>query len=215
MTNTPKTAPAAPVVIRSHGALLYLVDCGGGKLLFDAGWPRSLPDLKAGMEGEGLRLSAIRFVATSHAHPDHAGLMQKLKRYCGVRLLIHEKQRSSLAELNRFFERKPDPDFEPVRIDATDIVVGSPNGEALAALGIAGELLETPGHSDDSVSLILDGGAVFTGDLTRPDMATAEDRAAVRASWQTILDRRAAWVFPGHGAPYPASVIREMLLEAE
>ncbi len=215
MTNTPKTAPAAPLVIRSHGALLYLVNCGGGKLLFDAGWPRSLPDLKAGMEADGLRLSAIRFVATSHAHPDHAGLMQKLKRYCGARLLVHEKQRNSLAELNRFFDRKPDPDYEPIRIEGTDIVVGSPNREALAALGVAGELLETPGHSDDSVSLVLDGGAVFTGDLTRPDMATEEQQLAVGASWQALLDRGAFWVFPGHGAPYPASVIRGMLREAE
>jgi glyoxylase-like metal-dependent hydrolase (beta-lactamase superfamily II) len=215
MTNTPKTAPAAPVVIRSHGALLYLIDCRDGKLLFDAGWPRSLPDLKAGMEAAGLRLSAIRFVVMSHAHMDHAGLMQKLKRYCGARLLVHEKQRSSLAELNRFFERKPDPEYEPVRIDETDVVVGTPNRGILESLGISGELLETPGHSDDSVSLLLDGGEAFTGDLTRPDMATEEQRGAVRASWQVLLDHRAAWVFPGHGAPYPASVIREMLRQAE
>jgi endoribonuclease LACTB2 len=215
MTDIPKAVFKAPVVVRSHGALLYLVDCLGGKLLFDAGWPRSLPDLKAGMEAAGLRLSAIRFVAASHAHMDHAGLMQKLKRHCGARLLVHEKQRSSLAELNRFFERRPDPDYEPVRIDGTDVVVGSPNRAVLGSLGIAGELLETPGHSDDSVSLVLDGGEVFTGDLTRPDMATEEQRTAVRASWQALLDRGAAWILPGHGAPYPASAIREMLREEE
>ncbi len=200
-----------PIIVKSHGALMYLVDCGGGKLLFDAGWPRSLPDLKAGMEAEGLRLSAIRFVAASHAHMDHAGLMQKLKRHCGVRLLVHEKQRRSLAELNRFFERRPDPDYEPIEIDGNDIVLGSPNRAVLETLGVAGEILETPGHSDDSVSLVLDGGAVFTGDLTRPDMAIEAYLAAVTASWRALLDRGATWIFPGHGAPYPASVIEEML----
>ncbi len=200
-----------PVIVKSHGALLYLVDCRDGKLLFDAGWPRSLPDLKAGMEAEGLRLSAIRLAVASHAHPDHAGLMQKLKRYCGVRLLIHDKQQASLMELNRFFERKPDRDYEPLRVDDSDIIVGSPNRDVLASLGVAGEILETPGHSDDSVSLVLDGGAVFTGDLTRPDMAIEENRAAVMASWRALLDHGALWVFPGHGAPYPASVIEEML----
>ncbi len=214
MTSTPKTAYAAPIGVRSHGALLYLVDCLDGKLLFDAGWPRSLPDLKAGMEAAGLRLSAIKFVAASHAHMDHAGLLQKLKRHIGARLLIHENQRRSLAELNRFFERKPDRDYEPVRIDESDVVVGSPNRDILGSLGIAGELVETPGHSDDSISLLLDGGEVFTGDLTRPDMATEEQRAAVRASWQSLLDRGAAWVFPGHGAPYPASIIKELLAGA-
>ncbi len=200
-----------PVIVKSHGALMYLVDCRDGKLLFDAGWPRSLPDLKAGMEAEGLRLSAIRFVAASHAHMDHAGLMQKLKRHCGVRLLVHEKQRGSLEELNSFFERRPDPDYEPIRIDGNDIVLGSPNRDVLELVGIAGEILETPGHSDDSVSLVLDGGAVFTGDLTRPDMAIEAFRAAVTASWRALLDHGAAWIFPGHGAPYPASIIEEML----
>src|SRR5512147_2070842 len=110
----PDSTIPLPIIARSHGALLYLVDCLDGKLLFDAGWPRSLPDLKSGMEAAGLRLSAIRFVIASHAHPDHAGLVQKLKRYCGVRVLVHEKQRGSLMNLNRFFERKPDRDYEPI-----------------------------------------------------------------------------------------------------
>jgi endoribonuclease LACTB2 len=210
-TEGPAPTTPLPIMVRSHGALLYLVDCRDGKLLFDAGWPRSLSDLKAGMEAEGLRLSALRFVMTSHAHPDHAGLMQKLKRYCGVRLLIHERQRLGLAELNRFFMRKPDPDYEPIRIDATDLVVGTPNRSVLESLGIAGEILETPGHSDDSVSLLLDGGAVFTGDLPRPDMAVDENRAAVTASWRSLLDHGASWIFPGHGSPCPASVVEEIL----
>jgi endoribonuclease LACTB2 len=35
----------------------------------------------------------------------------------------------------------------------------------LEQVGIAGEVVHTPGHSDDSLSLLLDNGAVFTGDL--------------------------------------------------
>ena len=167
---------AGPITIRSHGVNLYVVDGRDGKLLFDAGWPRSLPDLKAGLEAAGLRLSAIRFVMTSHAHPDHGGLMQKLKRHCGVRRIVHEVQRVSLAELNRFFERKPDRNYEPIEIDDKDLVVGRADLQALRAIGIEGEILETPGHSDDSVSLLLDGGDAFTGDLTRPDLATTRAR---------------------------------------
>lgn len=38
----------------------------------------------------------------------------------------------------------------------------------LAGIGISGEIVHTPCHSDDSVSLLLDDGSVFTGDLTLP-----------------------------------------------
>lgn len=200
-----------PITVRSHGVNLYLVECRDGRLLVDAGWPRSLPDLKRGMEENGLRLSAIRYAMTTHAHPDHAGLMQKLKRYCGVRLLVHERQIGSLAELNRFFERKPDRDYEAVRIEETDLVVGSPNRDTLRSIGVTGEIVETPGHSDDSVSLVLEGGEAFVGDLTRLDMATRDNTEALTASWKEILRRNVARIYPAHGGPIAVSVIEEML----
>jgi ribonuclease/clavin/mitogillin len=202
---------AGPIAIRSHGVNLYLVDGRDGMLLFDAGWPRSLADLKAGLEAAGLRLSAVRYVMTSHAHPDHAGLMQKLKRYCGVRRIVHEVQRGPLAELNRFFERKPDRNYEPIEIDENDLVVGRADRQALRSIGIEGEILETPGHSDDSVSLLLDGGDAFTGDLTRPDLATDANAAALTASWKALLASGAVMFYPGHGGPIAAGVIEEML----
>ena len=69
----------------------------------------------------------------------------------------------------------------------------------LQRLGIAGEIVPTPGHSDDSVSLLLDGGAVFTGDLTHPAMIGLESPDVVRSSWQALKDRGATLVHAGHG----------------
>ncbi len=65
----------------------------------------------------------------------------------------------------------------------------------LKRLGIDGEIVATPGHSDDSVSLVLDSGEAFTGDLTHPSMA---DEAAT-ASWAKLRAMGAKAVYPGHG----------------
>ena len=69
----------------------------------------------------------------------------------------------------------------------------------LEGIGIPGEILHTPGHSDDSVSLLLDDGSVFTGDLTHPALVVEEDQEAVAASWRLLRDRGASRVYPAHG----------------
>jgi glyoxylase-like metal-dependent hydrolase (beta-lactamase superfamily II) len=62
-------------------------------------------------------------------------------------------------------------------IDTRDnLVIACADGRALlATLGISAELIHTPGHSDDRVSLVLDSGEAFTGDLTDPQLIGPED----------------------------------------
>ena len=69
----------------------------------------------------------------------------------------------------------------------------------LDQLGIPGEIVQTPGHSDDGVSLLLDDGSAFTGDLTDPALSTIEDAGVVARSWRTLRKLGATSVFPGHG----------------
>jgi endoribonuclease LACTB2 len=69
---------------------------------------------------------------------------------------------------------------------------------AREGLGIAGELIHTPGRSDDSVSLLLDTGEVFTGDLRDPRLIGPENPDVVMASWRTLRDRGAKTVYAGH-----------------
>jgi glyoxylase-like metal-dependent hydrolase (beta-lactamase superfamily II) len=66
-------------------------------------------------------------------------------------------------------------------------------------LGIEGQLVHTPGHSDDSVSLLLDSGEVFTGDLTPPHMIAEESEELVMHSWRTLKEKGAMRVHGGHG----------------
>ncbi|HET6954977.1 MAG TPA: hypothetical protein VFI56_00305 [Vicinamibacterales bacterium] len=81
---------------------------------------------------------------------------------------------------------------------AGNIVVPCQESRALLArIGIAGEILPTPGHSDHCVSLLLDDGSVFTGDLS-PE-AAAFDNPTALASWQFLRDRGARRVHPAHG----------------
>jgi endoribonuclease LACTB2 len=64
----------------------------------------------------------------------------------------------------------------------------------------------TPGHSDDSVSLLLDDGSAFTGDLTPPELTEERNADVAAASWRLLRRPGAVRVYPGHGPVRPMEV---------
>jgi endoribonuclease LACTB2 len=187
----------------------YLIDCLIGKLLVDTGWAGSLSQFTHELKRYKISLSEIRYVMITHHHPDHAGLTQEIKDASGAKLLIHEKQIPFLENLAAFYKDRGG--YVPIRVEKKDLVLRSSNREALRSIGLQGEVLETPGHSDDSVSLVLDGEMAFTGDLTPPFMAGEENAAALRESWNQILDRKPKTIYPAHANPFPAEQVRGRL----
>jgi endoribonuclease LACTB2 len=178
--------------------------------MVDAGWPGSLPALKSQLRVYGIQPAEIRFVLITHTHPDHAGLAQDIKQMAGARLILHEKQIPFLPELEASFKDKGG--YTPIVVEPSDVVLGADNRRVLERLGIRGEVIETPGHSDDSVSLALDSGLGFIGDLHLPQFASDEIAAAVtRASWQKLLAHGVKTFYPAHGEPFQASVVERAL----
>ena len=183
----------------------YLVGIQGGMLLIDTGWPDGLPAFQNNLKTHTVEAREIRFILFTHNHPDHAGGVQGIKQLSGARLLVHEKQLPYLASIPQ------KGGFQPIRVEKDDVVVPEENRALLKSLGIPGEILATPGHSEDSISLLLDSGAAFTGDLHPPDLVTEENAAATRASWENLLRHGARIIYPGHSVSFAASGIQDRL----
>lgn len=178
----------------------WVVSAGRSRLLVDLGWPGTMGTLRANLDRMDVPLAEIRCGLATHYHPDHAGLAEELKR-AGVPLLVLESQTAALAALRGL--TKPRDGFVPIADQGNVTIRFGESRASLDRIGIAGEILPTPGHSDDSVSLLLDDGSVFTGDLTAPALAGEVDGRAARASWDLLRRRGATRVYPGHGAPGP------------
>lgn len=174
----------------------YLIEAGGGKLLVDCGWPGTLPKLTAELKRKGLALAEIKYLLVTHFHPDHAGLTQELKNK-GIKFVLLEPQIDFIPPLTEFFKRKTYPYIE-IRQNDNLILKLKESRQFLAGIGLNGEILPTPGHSDDSVTLILDEGFAFTGDLQPRFMIPEEDQIS-HQSWDRIYQHRITRVFPGHG----------------
>lgn len=178
----------------------YVVSAGRSRLLVDLGWPGTFETLRANLARRDVPLSEIRYGLATHYHMDHAGLAQELK-LAGVPLLVVAGQEPAIPLLKQHM--KPVDHFVDITLH-DNVTIAAENSRAfLAGIGIAGQIVHTPGHSDDSVSLLLDSGAVFTGDLTHPAVATEETAAEVARSWAILRDLGATTIYPGHGPPRP------------
>jgi endoribonuclease LACTB2 len=174
----------------------YILETQKGKLLIDSGWPGTLPKLSAELKRKGMALNEINYLLVTHFHPDHAGLTQELRNH-GAKLILLESQVGFIAPLGELFKSKNLPYVEIVQ-EKNSILKFVESREFLAALGMAGEILSTPGHTDDSITLILDEGFAFTGDLY-PLFMLADDDKVSRESWDRIHQHKITRVFPGHG----------------
>lgn len=178
----------------------WVVSAGSSRLLVDLGWPGTMGTMRANLHRMGVPLKEIRYGLATHYHIDHAGLAQEFKQ-AGVPLLVLETQVAAIP-LMKSWTKPADQYVEIVMHDNVTIPFAESRA-VLNRLGIAGEILPTPGHSDDSVTLLLDDGSAFTGDLTHPALVGNDDAGVVTASWRLLRERSATRVYPGHGPARP------------
>src|SRR5450759_994411 len=182
----------------------WVVSAGRSRLLVDLGWAGMFSALAANLERMDIPLGEITHGVATHYHLDHAGAAQDLKNK-GMRLIVTEEQVAAIPLMKQFV--KESDHYTEISLHGNLVITCAEGRALLATIGLDGQLVHTPGHSDDSVSLLLDTGAVFTGDLTHPMLVTEETAEAVARSWQHLRDLGATTVYAGHGSvrPMPAT----------
>jgi hydroxyacylglutathione hydrolase len=92
------------------------------------------------------------------------------------------------------------------------------HGLPLNEFGIPGKVVYTPGHSMGHVSIILDSGEAFVGDmamnswflrLTPGLPVLADDIRMVVESWKKILPMGIKRIYPAHGMDFPVEVMQK------
>jgi glyoxylase-like metal-dependent hydrolase (beta-lactamase superfamily II)/rhodanese-related sulfurtransferase len=164
--------------IRSGGCCSYLVACGDtcSGLLVDPELSQ-IDRLLALITKSGVR---IHYVIDTHTHADHFSGTRELARRFGVPVVMHS---ASVAP------------YVNLRVD---------DGETLIAGNLRVRVLHTPGHTDDSISLVLPD-RVLTGDALlrlatgRTDLPTGNAEALYDSLFGKLLKLDdAIGVYPGH-----------------
>jgi ribonuclease/clavin/mitogillin len=166
-------------------------------LLVDVGFPGTLAKLQHECKRMGVELKGIQYLFCTHFHPDHAGLAEELKAL-GIRLIITDNQLAFIQD-NR---RASQSGVIAINPNHNVVVPLDESRDILTRIGLSGQFLSTPGHSDDSVTLVLDEGLAFTGDLGHPMLAGDDPENAIHQSWRKIRTLPVITVYPGHGPSY-------------
>jgi len=203
-----------------------------GTIMIDGGAPKELKEFTKAIEEISIKPEDIKLMIMTHGHWDHIGSAKEIKELTGAKIAMHEQEKEWLIK-----GLKPLPPgvtlwgsifkgimamFMPlVKIPTTDVdMVLGDEGLSLAEYGIPGKVIYTPGHSAGSVSVLLETGDVFVGDMAMnkfplrfgPGMPIfAEDMAKLKDSWNLLLDAGAKTIYPAHGESFSVDIIRKAL----
>ena len=168
-----------------------------GGLLIDTDYAGTLPAFYKALKNSGITVKNISCVLATHYHPDHMGLIGELSKQ-GVRLLLADVQKDSVHFSDRIFDRDKLP-YIPIDETSAAVISCDEGRTFLEHMGIHGEIIRTPSHSDDSISLILDNGDCFVGDLEPFEYLGAyEENPTLERDWERILSFHPKRIFYAH-----------------
>jgi glyoxylase-like metal-dependent hydrolase (beta-lactamase superfamily II) len=217
----------------------YLLACTGGYLLIDTGFPKDYRKFMRHLVKHGVEKNSIRYLLLTHNHDDHVGFAARLKQETGARCIVHRSALAPLREgkmdeegirplngiisvlgtLHQAITRR-DCRFEPLYLTDQDFILDDDEPHLLPRIGIDAEILYTPGHSSDSISVITSSGKAFCGDAAMNYLNFAgcrhrpiylADEQLVFASWQKMLEKGAKIFYPAHGKPFAAERLMDSL----
>jgi len=164
------TKPAPPVRIHAN---TYLVGTCGissilivgdqGDILIDGGPEEAAPLIAANIEDLGFRLSDVRFILSSHEHPDHIGGIAELQRMSKATVVASAAAAKVLRTGKSNAEDPQAGTLKDVPTTTVDRIVGDNDQVRLGNLMVAA--IATPGHTPGALSwrwVSCDGGICRT-----------------------------------------------------
>jgi hydroxyacylglutathione hydrolase len=203
-----------------------------GAIMIDGGAPKHAKTFSKSLENLSIRPEEVQLIVLTHAHWDHIGSAKEIKEITGAKIALHHREKDWLegslkpmppgvTTWGHIFSSMVKVFLPLIHIPATDVdVVLGEEELSLAEYGIPGKVVYTPGHSSGSVSVLLETGEAFVGDMAMnkfplrlsPGLPIfAEDWGQLIESWKQLLDQGVKTIYPSHGEPFSADIIRKVL----
>ena len=175
----------------------YLIRGDNGSILFDTGWAGTLAAFCHAIGEAGEKVQDITYILISHYHPDHMGIAQEIADM-GPVICAADIQKDFIHSSDRIFMKDKKSGFVPVKDEKVRFFDLDDSRAFLKEIGIDGCVLATPGHTDDSISLLLDSGELFVGDLNPLYELELHRGTQIEETWNMLLSKNPKKVYYGH-----------------
>ena len=199
-------------------------------ILVDTGVPKSFETIKRYMTDNGINPKDISAVIITHNHLDHTGSISKIKELTGAPVLIHKSEDIFLSkgvttpvQIRSLFPKllmkiMKNPQINPFN---ADIIIKDNDIIDLKPYGAVGKIIHTPGHTDGSISVLLDSGHAVVGDLFSAKKAKQGSKAnfpfiysdlnAIKGSMRKLLDQVGKQFYNAHGVVCDENALQRLL----
>jgi glyoxylase-like metal-dependent hydrolase (beta-lactamase superfamily II) len=184
-----------------QSANYYLIPSNDGWIMIDTGWPDTLSQLLQLLNQNNIAVNEVNYMIITHYHPGHAGLAQNLKDL-GTNLILHESQLAYYNRLNLLYKKNPQAHFRDITSSNNTVLTDADSSSFFKSIGIDAKLISTPGHSDDSISLVISNECAFIGDLMPLPLQEENRNIVIEDSWDHIREFHVKTIYPGHGDPF-------------
>lgn len=219
----------------------YLLPIDEGYLLIDTGYAHKMEGFLQSLHRHHIAPDEVRYLLLTHHHDDHAGFTAAWRRAHPLPIIAHRAACAPLAQgandtthgggmitrriafllrLRQLVVADWDMSFPPVTLDDRDLLVDGDDNALLRNLGLPARILSTPGHTEDSISVLMDNGDCFCGDAAMSWPLIAGIRYCglfttnvpqTYAGWRRIIAAGAETIYPAHGRPFPVRKLEENL----
>lgn len=213
--------------IQTGAANSYLIGTEKGFVLIDTGGAKSFLRFQSAFDSQNIAFTDLICIVITHTHYDHTGSAAEIQSRSRAPLFVHAAEKE-YAE--KGFTPMPDgvkpfgkimkklagglkseqtayPSFSP------DITVDREYD--LSRFGLSGRIIPTPGHTNGSLSILLEDEACFVGDsifnffFSSYFPPFANDLNVLLSTWEYLRDLPCSYYYPGHGKPIPKSAFLE------
>lgn len=176
----------------------YLVKVDDFYVAIDAGWPGYIHEYMEALKTNNIKPESIKYLIVTHFHPDHAGMIEDIKKF-GASFILFDHQMPYIRVMENMYRN--DWSYLPLDMNSNVVLSIDESEMFFKENNIPALAVKTVGHSDDSISVVFKDGTAFIGDLYPLELIMEGDDKS-RQSWHDLKLKGAKTIYPAHGNPY-------------
>jgi glyoxylase-like metal-dependent hydrolase (beta-lactamase superfamily II) len=226
----------------------YLIELNENFILIDTGYDFEWTLFNKKLSEYNITVGQITHIILTHHHDDHAGLLNNIVSENGSvkivmsalapdLLAIGKNDRSQGGLINKRIDlltkfktlylsiisgkklnKSNNLTFPPYDVRNKDILINKDTSFQDIGIDINGKIILTPGHSIDSISIILENGIAIVGDAaanflqfagTKYCVIFVRDLDEYYKSWEKIISENVTEIYPSHGKSFKTIKLKE------